>query len=126
MDLLLKYTPLLEKLSQEKKVLSIVIFGSYVNNKTTSLSDLDVAFLFDATATSKKRDEILSNATEELDCVDFSQLPLSLQYKILTQGQVFHSKIDLISLRSKVANQWFDFRPTLYNLYKKRGYPLTI
>ena len=67
--------------------------------------------------------EILSNGTDEFDLSLFENLPLSLQFKILTTGKILHTTKDLSQLKRITMNQWFDFRPIINRLYQSRGYP---
>lgn len=120
-NLLKKYEKILDTIYEEEFVESILIFGSYSKEKIKPLSDLDITLIFKYNTTEKKKDSILSYATEELDLSDFFKLPLNLQYKILTTSKIYKSKIDLKNLRIKTANKWFDFKPTLNKIYKSKG-----
>ena len=122
MNLLEKYSPILDEIKSNDCVDAIVIFGSYSTNSQKPLSDLDICIFFRKKTTKEIKREILSYANNELDISSFESLPLSLQYKILTSGNIYYSKIDLNSLKNKITNQWFDFRIGLNKLYKNRGF----
>lgn len=121
MDLLLKYKEELEEISKFKSIDSIIIFGSYSENKVKPLSDLDICIIARKISPLIKK-RILSYSNEELDISFFEDLPLSLQYKILTKGILYYSKTDISKLKIKTTNLWFDFRHGLNKLYISRGY----
>ncbi len=112
---------LLEQFSNNSTIDAIIIFGSYASNRIKPMSDLDIAILFQKNTSEKDRDNVLSYSDETLDIVDFSNMPLSLQFKIITQGKILKSNKNLKSLKYKITNQWFDFKPRLQRHYKKRG-----
>lgn len=120
-NLLEKYKKVLDKIYNNEFVQSIIIFGSYSKGNIKPLSDLDITIIFKPNIKDKKKDSILAYATDELDLSDFYRLPLNLQYKILTTGKIYKSKINLRSLKIKTANKWFDFKPTLNRIYKSKG-----
>lgn len=122
MNLLEKYKSTLDEISKYDFVDAIIIFGSYSTNTQKPLSDLDVCVFFKKNTPYKEKREVLSYATDELDISSFENLPLSLQFNILTKGRVFYSKIDLSDLKIKITNQWFDFRVGLNKMYKNRGF----
>lgn len=122
MNLIEKYKLELNELKTNKNILSIIIFGSVATNTITALSDLDVAILTKKSLSKNEKREILSFGDEMLDISLFEELPLSLQFKILTEGQVFYTIQDLSNLKNKIANNWFDFKVGLNKLYKNRGF----
>lgn len=121
MDLLKYYKEDLEKIYKMSFVDSIIVFGSYIEKKSTHLSDLDVCVVTKINISNTQKDNILQFIDEKLDINIFSDLPLSLQFKILTKGDIFKTKKDLTKLKNNIMNEWFDFRPVLNRIYKKRG-----
>ncbi|MFW5705211.1 MAG: nucleotidyltransferase domain-containing protein [Nanoarchaeota archaeon] len=121
-NLLEKYKSTLEKLKEDKKIDKIIIFGSYATGKIKPLSDLDIAII----PKNPEYEDYLCEGTDELDISNFYKLPLSLQYKIITKGKIYHEKSKSNSLKHRIMNQWFDFRETLNKIYLKKGYPKII
>ncbi|NQZ85717.1 MAG: nucleotidyltransferase domain-containing protein [Nanoarchaeales archaeon] len=122
-NLLTKFSTEIEELKKNQNIQSIILFGSYSTGKIKPLSDLDICIITTKKATKKAKTEILSNGTDEFDLSLFENLPLSLQFKILTTGKILHTTKDLSQLKRITMNQWFDFRPIINRLYQSRGYP---
>ena len=122
MNLLGKYDLTLSKISNFKCVETIIIYGSYSQNKQTQISDLDVAIIFKKNTSELKKNKILSYCSEDFELVNFHTLPLSLQYKILVEGYIYYTNIDLKNITINTTNMWFDFRERLDRMYEKRGY----
>lgn len=111
----------LDSICSRDDVVAAIVFDSVVQGNAKPLSDLDVAILVKPALSSSAKLEILSHGSEQLDLSIFDDLPLSLQHKVLSEGKVYMSKIDLSSLKISIMNQWFDFRPMLNRIYTKRG-----
>lgn len=122
MNLIKKYKEILNELKNNSLIEAIIIFGSYSTNNVKPLSDLDVCILTKKNISKNDKRNILSFGDEFLDLSLFEELPLSLQFKILNEGKVFYSNINLLNLKNKVTNNWFDFRVGLNKLYKSRGF----
>lgn len=123
MDLLKKYDYLIEKITKYDFVDAVIIFGSYSTGKIKPLSDLDICVICKPNIKVTEENEILSYNTEKFDISLFHKLPLSLQFKIIKNGKVILTKIDLDDIKNKTINKWFDFKPILDRLYESRGYP---
>ncbi|MCA9496429.1 MAG: nucleotidyltransferase domain-containing protein [Nanoarchaeota archaeon] len=121
MDLLEKYKNDLEKIYENKYVIAIIIFGSYIENNIKPLSDLDICIINKYKTPAKEENKILSFSDEKLDLSLFHELPLSLQFKVMTKGQIWKTKKSLNQLKNSTMNQWIDFKPTLNKIYKKKG-----
>ncbi|MFW6285752.1 MAG: nucleotidyltransferase domain-containing protein [Nanoarchaeota archaeon] len=120
-NLLNKYRSDLEKIYNFDFVDSIIIFGSYANNNYNCNSDLDICVITKSNLNMNKKNKIYFYKTDELDINIFDDLGLPMQYKIMTYGVVFKSKINLNTLKHNITNQWFDFRPKLNRIYIRKG-----
>lgn len=120
MNLIEKYKKTLEELKMNKNINSIIIFGSYSKDKQNFNSDLDVALIFKKDINKKKIIEILSNGDNQLDLVNFHEMPLSLQFKIINFGKVYSTNVDLFSIKREVTHEYFDFKPILNRIYESR------
>ena len=120
MNLIQKYGKELELIKNCNLVDSILIFGSYLENKQNSNSDLDIAIIFKKNVSNNKKQEILSYGNEELDLNNFENLPLYLQFKIINFGTVYFTNKNLYELKRSIRHEWFDFKPTLNRIYKSK------
>jgi predicted nucleotidyltransferase len=122
MNLLEKYSSVLENIKNDKSVETIFIFGSYAKNNVKPLSDLDVAIIFKKYTPKEKKIEILSNSNEELDLNDFFSLPLTIQYKIIREGIVYYnSNKNLTRLKLSIIFEYNDFKYILNKIYTKKN-----
>jgi predicted nucleotidyltransferase len=120
MDLLEVYRGDLDEIYKKDLVIAIIIFGSYLKS-LKPLSDLDVCVITRSSLSDKQKEEILQFRDEMLDINIFEDLPLSLQFRVLHEGEIFKTKKDLRRLKNNIMNEWFDFRVILNRMYKKKG-----
>ncbi|NQZ85241.1 MAG: nucleotidyltransferase domain-containing protein [Nanoarchaeales archaeon] len=125
-NLLTKYSKIIEELKTKKQIDSIILFGSYSTNSQKPNSDLDISIIFKPNSTQTQIDNILSYATEEFDLSDFENLPIPLQYKIVTSGTILKNKELINNIKFKIKHQYIDFLPYLKRSAKNRGIPLNI
>ena len=121
-----KYFKVIEEIKNNENVDSLILFGSYSQNKQKKLSDLDLAVLFKPDTSQKEKTKVLSNGSEELDLTDFNELPLPLQYKIVFYGRVLKNQEKINAIKFKIKNQYLDFIPYLKRSAKRRNLPLKI
>ncbi len=122
MNLLIKYSNIIEEIKNNNNVSAIILFGSYSENNIKPLSDLDICIVFKKNSKKEDKNYILSYGNDELDISAIEDLPLSLQYKILNFGKLLYQNEDISSLKYIITNQWFDFRRIQDRMYKNRGY----
>lgn len=87
MDLFDKYFSLIEKLSSQKGVYGVYLFGKYAKNKATFKSDLDICFIIDKYDKNLEI-ELLSHKTDNLDISIFHNLPLNIKFDIIKTGKL--------------------------------------
>ncbi len=87
MDLLNKYSKLIEELSKLKGVYGIYLFGSYVSGNIKPLSDIDVCFVVDEKDENLSI-ELLSEKNGKFDISLFHKLPLSIQFEVIKKGKL--------------------------------------
>ncbi len=103
-----------EVLLKDDEIIFGYIFGSYGMNKSSPLSDVDIAFYVSPgkDAFEKKlamMEEITSILkTDEVDIVILNEAPLVLCYQVLKTGRLLFSKDERLRL---------DFVNKVYNLY---------
>lgn len=120
-NLIEKYSSLIDEIKSFSQVDGVIIFGSYSTNNIKPLSDLDIAILFKEGLSEDEKLEILSFSNKELDICDYSTLSLPIQFKIMTQGIVVKKSQDFNNLKINVMSKWLDFKPRLIRAYKRRG-----
>lgn len=125
----------LKAIFREQPVLLAYIFGSSVDDKEVSESDVDVGVLLVGGLTKEKRFEIRLNLMGQLARVFKKKVDLVvvndtaslfLKYVIIKEGKLVYSKSELerIDFESRVLGLYFDFQPFLdtYNQnYVKSG-----
>ncbi|MFH1889817.1 MAG: nucleotidyltransferase domain-containing protein [Nanoarchaeota archaeon] len=87
-----------EKLVKEdKEIIAVVIFGSFVTNREYS-RDVDVCLILDKSYPNSymttKRLKFLSVMSGQFDITIFQQLPLYIKQRVLKDGKVILSKND--------------------------------
>lgn len=96
-----------EKLSKNKKVEAIILFGSYAREEENSLSDIDVCVV----GRNLSREDITS-CSDLLDISLFERLPLAVKFRALKEGKVLFERnegfIDM--LKVETAKRYLDFK----------------
>jgi len=108
-------------------MLNLLLFLDLMQKKTQNKnSDLDICVITNTKITSNQKDKILYYKDKKLDIYIFDELSLPLQFKIITQGTIYNSKIDTTEIKNRTTNKWFDFKPILNRIYKsKKLLPIT-
>ena len=121
---MLKKTPfkaIIEKIKKDKKVIAVLLFGSYARKKSYA-RDIDICIVLDKEYTnyemSKKRLKFLASAHDKLDIQIFQQLPLYIRSKILKQSKVLYCKDmkKIYDLAYSTIREYEDFKPR-YEMY---------
>lgn len=121
----LKYIPLLiEKLSRDKDITAVFLFGSYAEGRQTPVSDFDLAILLERDVPInqhfEKKLELLSMATtalrtDEVDLVILNNAPPALSYQVLTRGRLLFEKEGgkdhRVHFQVQAYDRYFDFQP---------------
>ena len=121
MNLIDKYSELIEKLSEKKGVLGVYMFGSYAKNKQTKRSDLDICVFIDYDDENLHRD-IVSFKNEEIDISVFHKLPLSIQFEILSKGKPIkiNDAEKFKEMKLKILHKYKEESHLYKNAYYKR------
>jgi len=89
----------IEELKRYSEVKAIILFGSHAKGKVKPISDIDIAVLF------KDPDleaEIASYSSNVLDVVNFSRLPLYIQFEVLKHGKTLFVRDEEFLTRIKM------------------------
>ena len=98
-----------DELKKFKKVVAIILFGSYAKKEAKPLSDVDIAII------TKNPDknieaEIASFSSKMFDVVNFHKLPLYIQFEVLKHGKVLFVRDEkyLSNLKRKVLREYLE------------------
>jgi len=121
MDLVEKYSSLIDKLSKLEGVYGVYLFGSFAKKKQKKRSDIDICFFIDKN-NQNLREELMSNATEQLDISIFSDLPLSIQFDILKNGKALYvnNKKQFREIKMRTLRRYKDESWVFKNIYFRR------
>jgi len=122
---------LIAKLKKDQAIAAIFLFGSYAQGKQTRLSDIDLAILLEPDYPRenffKKKLELLPVVTsilrtDEVDLIILNCAPLSLAYRILSQGKLLYEKEERrsprVNFQAQVYVGYFDFQPVEKVIYQ--------
>ncbi|MFN7182337.1 MAG: type VII toxin-antitoxin system MntA family adenylyltransferase antitoxin [Planctomycetota bacterium] len=127
--------PLLtQSLKEDRDVIFAYLFGSYAQNKTFPLSDIDIALYLHKDIEdfySKKLIllEVINKIllTDEIDLVILNEAPLYLQFEIIKTGKLLfcHDHLKRIKFASKLIMLYLDTEPLRrlgrFSLFKRYG-----
>jgi len=114
-----KLTPVF---SQESKIISAYVFGSFVQGPTHPKSDIDLAILVSFDKRFSLDDLLnlevkitLALKTENYDLVVLNNAPLILKFRIISQGIIIYNADDKLrcDFEEKVMQEYYDFLPRL-------------
>ncbi len=109
---------LVSELKKYKKVMSIILFGSYAKNQVKPLSDIDIAIIIKDND-KETETEVATYSSNKLDVAPFHRLPLYIQFEVLKYGKVLFVKNEdyFMEIKRQVLREYLD---NTY-LYKKIG-----
>ncbi len=101
---------IIKPLRKNRDVISIYLFGSYARGREKPFSDIDICVVAVRDA---NRDEILSHSSKKIDISLFHELPLSMRFRVLKEGELLFSRDELKLHRIIVATikSYLDFKP---------------
>lgn len=112
---------IVKKLSFDKEVTALYVFGSLAKNNLKPLSDLDFGILLSGKLTKSKRFSkhlqligIFCDTfhTDEIDLVVMNDAPLRFCYNIIQSGKLLLvlNKVELINFQENVVKKFLDFK----------------
>lgn len=107
-------TKLVGDLKSIDGVEAIYLFGSVTRGKAKPISDIDICVITNEDG-NKKRDEILSTASDKIDTSVFWDLPLIIQYRVIKDGKpIFvRNSMFLHKIATSTVNRYLDFKPVI-------------
>jgi len=105
---------LVKELSKIKSIKAIYLFGSHATGNAGPLSDIDICVIA-PNITEKEKEEVTRNGFENMDLMLFSDLPLTIQVRVLRQGKPLYltDKNYINTLTWRITKEYWDFKPTL-------------
>ena len=89
----MEFESIVKEISEDRKVLAIVLFGSAAKGKTKPMSDIDLAIVLEPyDFSSAASAEAKSSRT--MDIVAFNDLPLFIQFEVMRDGKVLYCRDD--------------------------------
>ena len=107
--------------SNDKGIIAVLVFGSYVNNKEYS-RDIDICLVLDKKYSNldmiNKRLKFLSVTPSKFDIQIFQQLPLYVRQRILKEGKILICKNeDFLYQLAYLTIKDFNLFERIYNVY---------
>ena len=111
---------IVKKISKLKGVSAIFLFGSQSNGKSRRDSDIDLAILT-KDISRKKELEIVGYGNEKMDISIFSDLPLIIQFRVLSEGKLLFCKNskEIHDIKIKVFRDYLDYSVFINSFYKR-------
>ncbi|MDI6737449.1 MAG: nucleotidyltransferase domain-containing protein [Nanoarchaeota archaeon] len=112
-----------KEISKHKEVKAVYLFGSYARGEHTSLSDIDICVITGYNLKKAVKEDILSNGSEKIDISIFSDLPITIKYKVFKEGIKLMDR-DKNFLHDRIMStlwEYFDFQPALRRFAKAVG-----
>jgi len=113
-----------EFFKKREEILFSFLFGSIPNNKTTGVSDIDIAVMVDYNRIDGSnyrygyKAELISElisllSFNDIDLIILNDAPILLKHRIARFGKLIYSKDDRMSLefQVKALEQYLDFHP---------------
>jgi len=109
-----------DNLKKNKEVEAIIWFGSSLNGNIKPISDIDIAVIL-KNPSKKMEAKIFSNYSDKLDLVNFSKLPLYIQFEVLKTGKIVYLKDKhyFSELARGIINQYLEMS-YLYEIRARR------
>lgn len=101
-----------EQLKTLPSVLGVVLFGSYARGESTPISDIDLCVIDDLKVSSQERAKALDYCSSLVSVSLFSELPLYVQFEVLSDGVVLwlRNEESFLELKERVVLEYMDTR----------------
>ena len=115
-----KIIKLIKDMDKKRKVEFIICYGSYLTQKKTPMSDIDIAIFYEGDKKERFdfRMKLLGFAKDKYDIQTFQDLPLYLRAEILKKGKIIFIKESkkVSSIAIETIREYESFRK-YYDLY---------
>lgn len=109
---------IVSEISKLDYVSCVFLFGSQVNGRERSDSDVDITVLTKG-ASEKEELDVMSYGSDLFDVSAFSRLPLVVQYRVLKEGKMLfcRDKKNLRDIKVKILRLYLDYAVFINNYY---------
>jgi len=110
--------------TKKEEILFAFLFGSIANDKTTGISDIDIAVMLNESKIDKTKNpygykaELLAKlisvlSFDDIDLIILNDAPLLLKHRIVQSGREIYTKDEKLSAEFcvKVMEQFLDLKP---------------
>ena len=113
---------IVKKISRNKNVKAVYLFGSYARGVVHVNSDIDLCII-----TKNNYEDVRCPASDNLDISFFHKLPISIQYRVFKEGKplFIKDKNFVDRLKIKTLEIYLDFKP-LINRFIWENFKCTI
>ena len=116
----LKLDDIVKKISRNKKVMAVFLFGSQINGRARRDSDVDIAVL---TKNMNENEEwkIPGIGDEKFEIHIFNKLPLVIQFRVIKEGKLLFVRDEkyLHNVWRYVVSRYLDFQPFIDRFYQR-------
>ena len=111
---------IVNELKKIKKVVAIILFGSYAKKRATPISDVDICVVTKE-ANEKVKSNIVALGNEKIQIVLWDELHLPIKFRVLKEGKFLfvRDESSVSSLKAETISRFLDFKPILDSYYKK-------
>jgi predicted nucleotidyltransferase len=111
---------IVNELKKIKKVVAIILFGSYAKKRATPISDVDICVVTKK-ANEKVKSNIVALGNEKIQIVLWDELHLPIKFRVLKEGKFLfvRDESSVSSLKAETISRFLDFKPILDSYYKK-------
>ena len=104
-----------DELKKHKEVKAVYLFGSYAKGTNLPFSDIDICILTEKRISSTKKANIIANSSDNVDIVLFSELPVTIRYRILKEGKLLfvRNEAEIHSAAVQTLKEYLDYRPLI-------------
>ncbi len=116
----LNLNKIVDKISKNKKVKAIFLFGSQVNGRAREDSDVDIAVLTKEINIDEEW-KISGIGNEKFEIHIFNRLPLVIQFRVIKDGKLLFVKDEryLHDVWRYVVSRYLDFQPFIDRFYQR-------
>jgi len=104
---------IIKKISDNKNVKAVYLFGSYAKNNVKPMSDIDLCIFGNIKERDKRK--IAAYSSDNLDISFFDELPIYIKFRIFKEGKplIIRDEEYLEIIKLITLKQYRDFKPII-------------
>lgn len=101
-----------EGIKKERDVEAVYLFGSRLSGKEKPYSDIDICVI---TGKNAERESILAHSSDRIDTSIFWDLPLSIRFRVIKEGEPLYirNRLRMHRIGVRTVLSYLDFKPLL-------------